>query len=125
MRECSPPSTCHMSCVTCPVSRVTCHVSRVMCHMSQFFYFILFFFCFEKVLKIIGGGSVINGAYPIKFSFFQIKISLCFGVPNNFNFSKIENHKKIIFTPFVVPDNQPLLKFSFPNNCTLTLSLCL
>ena len=24
MRECSPPQTCHMSCVTCHVSRVTC-----------------------------------------------------------------------------------------------------
>ena len=25
MRECSPPKTCHVSCVTCHVSNVTCH----------------------------------------------------------------------------------------------------
>ena len=35
MRECSPPQTCHVSCVTCHVSRVTCQLSRVT-----------FFFCF-------------------------------------------------------------------------------
>ena len=35
MRECSPPQTCHMSCVTCHVSRVTCHVSHVTCHLSH------------------------------------------------------------------------------------------
>ena len=34
MRECSPPQTCHMSCVTCHMSRVTCHVSPVTCHLS-------------------------------------------------------------------------------------------
>ena len=32
-RECSPPTTCHMSHVMC-VSCVTCHVSRVTCHVS-------------------------------------------------------------------------------------------
>ena len=40
LRECSPPQTCHVSCVMCQVSRVTCHVSHVTCHMSH----ILFFF---------------------------------------------------------------------------------
>ena len=39
MRECSPPTTCHMSYVVCHVSRVTCHVSRVTCHMPFFFLF--------------------------------------------------------------------------------------
>ena len=53
----------HMSCVTCPVSHVMCHVSHVMCHISHFFSFLL-----NKVVKLIGGGSVIYGAYPVKFS---------------------------------------------------------
>ena len=35
------------------MSRVTCHVSRVTCHFFS-----------DKVVKLIGGGSVINGAYP-------------------------------------------------------------
>ena len=34
MRECSPPTMCHMSRVACHVSRVICHVSHVTCHMS-------------------------------------------------------------------------------------------
>ena len=45
----------------CQVSRVTCQVSRVTC----FFYFLKFFF--NKVVKLIGGGSVINGASPSSF----------------------------------------------------------
>ena len=40
--------TCHVSCVTCHMSHVTCH----------------FFFLLDKVLELIGGGSVINGATP-------------------------------------------------------------
>ena len=32
------------------ISHVTCHVSRVLCGMSGFF--------FEKLLNLIGGGSV-------------------------------------------------------------------
>ena len=57
MRECSHPQTCHVSRVTCHVSRVTCHVSRVR----------FFFFFFDKVVELIGGGSVINGATPSSF----------------------------------------------------------
>ena len=63
MRECSPPQTCHMSRVMCHVSRVMCHVSRVTCHMIHIY---IFFFP-DKVVKFIGGGSVINGAYPVYF----------------------------------------------------------
>ena len=41
----------YMSCVTCHMSCVTCQVSC--------------FFCFVyKVLELVGGGSVIKGAYP-------------------------------------------------------------
>ena len=35
-----------------------CHVSGVRCH-------VFFFFFSDKVLKLVGGGSVINGAYPV------------------------------------------------------------
>ena len=52
LRECSPPTMCHVSCVTCQVSGVTCHVSRVTCF-------------FDRVVELVGGGSVINGAYPV------------------------------------------------------------
>ena len=51
----------HVSRVKCHVSRVTCHMSCVTCHMSYFF----FFFFFDEVVKLIGGGSVINGAYRV------------------------------------------------------------
>ena len=39
--------TCHVSCVRCQVSGVTCP------------------FFMEKVVEPVGGGSVINGAYPV------------------------------------------------------------
>ena len=57
--------TCHMSWVTCPVSHVTCHMSCVTSHLKYIFQFIYFFSSsFDKVVKIVGGGSVINAAYP-------------------------------------------------------------
>ena len=43
------PATCHMS-------RVMCHMSRVTCHMSDVPFFLV---------KLIGGGCLINGAYPV------------------------------------------------------------
>jgi hypothetical protein len=46
--------------VTCHVSHVTCHVTRDTCHMSLIFSSFL-----DKVVKLTGGGSVINGAYPV------------------------------------------------------------
>ena len=52
--------TCHVSHVMCHVSRVTCHVSHVTCNFFSFFFS-------DKVVKLIGGGSVINGAYPVQF----------------------------------------------------------
>ena len=48
--------TFNVSHVTCHVPCVTCHMSRVTRHMSQFF-----FLFSDKVVKLIGGGSVING----------------------------------------------------------------
>ena len=44
--------TCHMLCVTCQMSRVMCHI---------------FFNFFYKAVKLVRGGSVINGAYPLYF----------------------------------------------------------
>ena len=35
MREWSPHTMCHMSCVTCHVSHVKCHMSPVTCHLSH------------------------------------------------------------------------------------------
>ena len=71
MRECSPPpQTCHVSHVMCQMSHVKCHVSHVTCHMSHVtcqMSIILFIYFFYKVVKLFGGGSVINGAYPVYF----------------------------------------------------------
>ena len=46
------------------MSHVTCHVSHVMCQMWHFF---LFFS--DNLVKLIGGGSVINVAYPVFFMY--------------------------------------------------------
>ena len=46
-------------------------MSHVMCHVSHvtFFFFLSFFILLflDKVVKLVGGGSVINGAYPVYF----------------------------------------------------------
>ena len=55
---------CQMSCVLCHVSCAICHVSRVPCHMSHVT-FIIFFA--DNVVKVVGGGSVINGATSSSF----------------------------------------------------------
>ena len=53
------------------VSLVTCHLS----HVKKFIYFIFIFFILiffviqqkkiDKVVKLVGEGSVINGTYPV------------------------------------------------------------
>ena len=73
---------CHVSCVMCHVSHVTCHMSHVTCHLSRLTFHMIFFilFCsekkiekkshlniFDKMVELVGGGSVINGAYPVLF----------------------------------------------------------
>ena len=57
----SPPPTFHVSCVTCHVSSVKCHLSSVKCH------FLLLIFV-GIVVKLVGGGSDVNGATPSRFS---------------------------------------------------------
>ena len=50
-----------MSGVSCQVSGVRCQVSGVRCHMA----FFSFSFSFGEEVELVGGGSVINGAYPV------------------------------------------------------------
>ena len=58
LRECLLATMCHMS-------GITCHVSCFMCHMSTIF---ICFITSDKVVGVVVGGSVINGAYTILFS---------------------------------------------------------
>ena len=57
----------YVSYFMCHVSCVTCHVS----HITRFFliYTYIYIFCLfkksDKVVELVGGGSVINGAYPV------------------------------------------------------------
>ena len=43
-------------------SHVKCHVSHVTCHLSHNTFQVFFF---DKVVKLVSGESVINGAYPV------------------------------------------------------------
>ena len=79
LREFSSHSMCHVSCVMCHMSHVPCHLSPVMCHvscvtfhMSNYFFYLKkkMFFCLkkmDKVVELVSGGSIINGAYPVQF----------------------------------------------------------
>ena len=44
----------------CHMAGFTCHMSGVMCQ-----FFVLVYFSSDKVVELVGGGSVINGAYPV------------------------------------------------------------
>ena len=57
-------------CVMCHVSPVTSHLSLVTCHLwhvkkKRRKVFFLSLKKLDKVVELVGGGSVINGAYPI------------------------------------------------------------
>ena len=54
LKECSPPTMCHMSCVTCEVSGVRCRVSPFFWGGEG-----------EEVVELVDGGFVINGAWPV------------------------------------------------------------
>ena len=56
-----PPVTCQESDVRCQVSCVMCHMSGVRCYISGVFGV----FFSDKVVELVGGGSVNNGAYPV------------------------------------------------------------
>ena len=46
---------------------VTCQLSRVTCLLFFLNYFFVYFFVISvvKTVEVVGGGSVINGAYPV------------------------------------------------------------
>ena len=48
---------CHVSHVKYHISHFKCHILRVTCHNYIFLFS-------DKVVELVGGGSVINGAYP-------------------------------------------------------------
>ena len=62
--------TCHMSHVPCHVSHLTCHISHVQCHVQHVTCHVspvIFFFSFsDKVVKLVGVGSVTNALCPKK-----------------------------------------------------------
>ena len=58
----------HVSCVTCHMSHVTCHVSHDT---------IIFSSSLDKVVNLIGGGPVINGAYHVQFFGIFLLVSAC------------------------------------------------
>ena len=47
-----------MSHISCHMSHVMCHMSNVACNSFSFFLFL------DKMAELVGGGSVIKGAYP-------------------------------------------------------------
>ena len=59
------------------VSRVTCHVSRVMCHVSCVTCYMLHVLSWkklDKVVELVGGGSVINGLPRLVLEYTSIEI---------------------------------------------------
>ena len=65
---------CHMSGVRCQVSGVTCQITCVRGPVSLFSFFLLFL---DKVVGLVVGGSVINGASPSSFCVYGILRGHC------------------------------------------------
>ena len=61
---------CYVSGVMCQLSGVRFQVSGVKCKVSGVFFF------FTKVVELLSGGSVINGAYPVQFLYLAVEIGL-------------------------------------------------
>ena len=75
LRECSSHTMCYVSCAMCHVSRVTSQKKVFTCIYLYFVYYIYIFLLFvDKVVELVGGGSVINGAYPVYFQIFSCNI---------------------------------------------------
>ena len=56
---------CHMSGVLCHISGVICQVSHVMCYVSHVMLIYLYIcFSLDKVVELVGGGSVIKRVFP-------------------------------------------------------------
>ena len=98
------PPTCHVSCVTCHVSGVRCQVWYVICHMSCVMYhmshIIIINFLVCKMLKLIDGGSVINGATLSSLHIWASRSCLLFVEMSNVRqfcfFSKLSLHTQKI-----------------------------
>ena len=56
-------------CTPLTAHSVRCQVSQVTSHL-----FFLFFIFPDKLVELVGGGSVINGAYPVQFIYKPIKM---------------------------------------------------
>ena len=54
-----------MLCVMCHVTHVMCHMSHVMSFFNSFFFVFLCLFLSRHIVKLVGGGSIINGAYLV------------------------------------------------------------
>ena len=59
LRVCYGCYKCVASDIRGQMSGVTCYVSHVMCQVSHVIFFSV------KVAELVGGGSVINGTYPV------------------------------------------------------------
>ena len=76
LRECSTPTTCH---VTCGMSHVTWHVSHVI--FFKFFFFLYIYF-FDKVVKPIVEGLLSTGSTPsILYMMMRMIMSITVFVP--------------------------------------------
>ena len=62
------PVSCHLSPVTCHMSHVTCDMSHVTCHLNCSIQKIKKIIINQtyKVVELVCGGFVINGAYPVQ-----------------------------------------------------------
>ena len=76
---------CHVSCVMCHVSCVKCRLSPVTCQNNFFLHnkiYITDFFLslkkLDKVVELVGGGSVLNGAYPVLLMYYFVNKELDF-----------------------------------------------
>ena len=65
---CSESST-HCKSQTINAGGVTCQVSNITCQVS--FFLVIFIKKNDKVVKVVGGGSVINASYPVKFFLYE------------------------------------------------------
>ena len=63
-----------MSCVTCHMPHVICNMSNFTCHMTRVTYLKKNYL--DKVVNLVGGGGVINGAYPVLFSDYHLVYEL-------------------------------------------------
>ena len=70
-------------------------MSRVMCH------FFLFSFYPDQLVELVGGGSVINGVYPVKFLKKDKKNPDTLAFVNNYNFydTQTDEHGESLTNP--------------------------